>query len=151
MRKVIACAAMAAGLMMAGQAAAEPYRLVALNDDVAVFLNDGRTKSSIYKVVWLTAIYKSPDEFQGKRFTYSVEQWEVDCSGDRLRSRARAFYIDAGELVGSSDRIGEWGAAYPNSLGDAISQATCKPSKDEPYDLDIGALIDIARKTLWTD
>lgn len=147
MKRAIAGLAMAAGLLGAGSAQAEPYVMISLADDIAVFLNSGRTREiGGNRLVWLTMVQRHAKTGPDGAFDYTLEQWELDCRTDRFARRKVVAYDLAGNLRGDIDLPGTWISAIPGSMGDGVMQGVCNPEPDEEaVDLEIAELVESAR------
>ena len=149
MKRAIAGVALMAGLMVAGSAAAEKYRLVTGTDDMVVFINTDRTVvDGDIRTIWMTIVLKDVRVVDGKNGRYSMERWDVDCRKNRQRRQTVALYTDDGDLIGSESMDGVWKDMLPDSLGDAVTKRAClpAPSTEVLYEVDTAGLLTFSKR-----
>jgi hypothetical protein len=149
MKQAIAGVALVAGLIMAGSAAAENYRLVAGTDDTVVFINTDRTVvDGDIRTIWTTIVLKDVRVFDGKNGRYSMERWDVDCRKNRQRQQTLTLYTDDGDMIGSESLDGDWKDMPPHSLGDAVIKGACLPAPSTAvhHDFDTARLLTFSRR-----
>lgn len=78
---------------------------------------------------WWRAVATPPQTVGGKRFSYSLALYRVDCDKATLAEQAIYYYTVAGKLVSKDDRPLQATVAVPESTGETFVNAICSAAK----------------------
>jgi hypothetical protein len=124
MRKLIACAALAAGLLTASTANAADYFVASWDLDSMMVLDLTTLKrNGAIVTVWMTHRLAHPKD----TWDCLTSQTQFDCDADRTRLMAVVLY-DAKDMNLASDfSPGEWTPIVPESISAEAAVAVCNP------------------------
>lgn len=146
MKTWIAGAAMAVGLMLAGQALAGDYYIASLDEEVlnAVDLGTLVTKDGV-TTAWTVTITNEDSKVVDRPHALVLAQEDFDCKGGRSKRVYMIAQTIDGEVVIEGKARNVWSPVPPDTRQEDVLKAICDPASRDPKNKEATSASDLAK------